>query len=113
MSRVTNLPPIGQRAKKFPTAAYQKTFRDTPCESCGINDGTVVGAHFNFEGGGMGYRAPGVVAGLCQVCHNLADGRTNAPYEERIKIWLRVLAGVLRNRARIKMSPIETGKSDD
>ena len=89
---------------------YMDSFRGAICESCGINDGTVVGAHFNFEGGGMGYRAPGVVAGLCGSCHDLADGRTNAPKSERVKVWLRVLAGMLRNRARVKMSLNETGE---
>lgn len=113
MSRIKPQGPPSQRAESFNSDGYQKTFRDFPCESCGINDDTIVGAHFNMEGGGMGYRAPGVVAGLCKDCHDIADGRTNAPEKERWKIWGRVLAGILRNRARVwgnQTSHSETGE---
>jgi hypothetical protein len=98
MSRIK--PPGGtvQRQQPFDTAGYQKTFKDAECEACGAV-GTTVGAHFNFEAGGMAFREPGAVAGLCFACHNIADGRTNASKEERDKIWLRVLKNVLKARA--------------
>ena len=77
---------------------YMDTFRDTACEACGQNDGTVVPAHCNMGLGGMGYRAPGVIAGLCYRCHAIADGRTSEPYTERLKIWVRVAQKLMGDR---------------
>lgn len=78
--------------------AYMRSFRDRDCECCGINDGTVVGAHCNEFGGGMGYRARGIIAALCADCHAVADGRKGTAEEKRI-VWKRVLHNVLRERA--------------
>lgn len=100
MTQIKPTKPVAQRQSPFNDKAYQKTFKDIPCEACGINDGTVVGAHFNFEGGGKGLKQSGVVAALCFDCHNIADGRTNVPEKERVKIWLRVLKTLLRDRSR-------------
>lgn len=75
---------------------YMKRFRDTPCECCGRNDGTTVGAHLNLNSGGTGYRAKGVVAGLCSSCHDIADGRVPG---NRYEIWTRVAQRLMRERA--------------
>lgn len=75
---------------------YMRTFRDTPCECCGRNDGTTVAAHLNLNSGGTSYRAKGIVAGLCSSCHDIADGRVPG---NRFEIWARVGQKLMRDRA--------------
>jgi hypothetical protein len=76
--------------------AYMRTFRDTSCECCGAEDGTIVPAHLNLNRGGTGYRAKGIVAGLCHACHDIADGRVAG---NRFEIWARVAQTLMRDRA--------------
>lgn len=78
----------------------ERKFRGTACEACGIDNGTVVGAHLNIGMVGRGWKVPGAVAGLCDSCHSLADGRVRAPIEERMKVWLRVCQKLLIERTR-------------
>ena len=60
------------------------------CESCGSDQG-VVGAHFNIDKGGTGYRVPGAVAWLCFHCHNVVDGRVKVPDREVIRTLKRIV----------------------
>ena len=84
------------RRKRNP---YLDTYKDSACEACGVNDGTVVGAHFTFERFAWAMKpADALTAGLCVRCHDLVDGRTNATLDERRKIWLRVLKNRLPDR---------------
>lgn len=71
--------------------------RDKPCEACGCNDGTTVPAHCNIGLlGGMGLKAPDwAVAGLCFDCHARAD---NGPIVERLRLWVKVLQTLMRQR---------------
>ncbi len=53
--------------------------RDQPCVACGVNDGTVVLAHYfgprrHAYGGGMGHKGhDAVAANLCARCHQRMD----------------------------------------
>lgn len=86
---------------------YMATFREIGvCEACGIANGTIVPAHFNLGEGGTGYRAPGLIAGLCFACHNLIDRRV---IDEKQRTWVleKLCQKLLRDRARIKINEIE------
>jgi predicted anti-sigma-YlaC factor YlaD len=72
---------------------YLATFRGRPCESCQSRDSdTVVPAHLNLDASG---KHDGAVAALCYQCHAVADGRTDAPLDERRKIWMRVARNLM------------------
>ncbi len=75
---------------------YLDSYRDTACEACGTNDGTVVGAH-NRRGqkGGMGMKPSDCfVAGLCYSCHQTEhSGRDGS-----VEIWMAVLDKLLSER---------------
>jgi hypothetical protein len=55
--------------------ALMKAYRLIPCQHCGRDDGTVVGAHSNSSsmGKGMGIKAHDLCASLCHVCHAALD----------------------------------------
>lgn len=75
------------------------SYDGTACECCGAADGTVVAAHYRKGNAGTGYRPPGIVAGLCFNCHEIADGRVPGDSAE---IWLRVLVKLLTDRAKAR-----------
>lgn len=68
--------------------------KDCPhCMCCGAsNHGQVVGAHWRSlaNGSGMGYKAPDLVAMVCNTCHDLIDQRSGGLHKvERELIYLR------------------------
>jgi hypothetical protein len=67
--------------------------REFPCAACGIEDGTVVGAHANINKG-MGMKvSDALVAPLCYTCHAELDQGKEMSREEKRDFW---------NRAYIK-----------
>jgi hypothetical protein len=63
--------------------------RSLPCQHCGKDDGTVVAAHTNWDGGkGRGIKADdNLIASLCFYCHVQVDqGRKSS--DERKQMWL-------------------------
>ena len=50
---------------------YLNSFRDTACEACGADDGTIVAAHIRAGNeGGVGMKpSDDLVFGLCHSCH--------------------------------------------
>jgi hypothetical protein len=64
--------------------------REIPCQYCGADDGTVVAAHTNWQGGkGRGIKADdNLIASLCHSCHMEIDQGKGLTKEERQKIWL-------------------------
>jgi hypothetical protein len=64
--------------------------REIPCQYCGSDDGTVVAAHTNWQGGkGRGIKADdNLIASLCNQCHMEIDQGKGLTKEERQKIWL-------------------------
>ena len=52
-----------------------KAMRLFPCSHCGVEDGTIIGAHLNsaWAGKGRGIKASDIVAALCAQCHSDCD----------------------------------------
>jgi len=102
VSRIDNQRPINPKRAVMTEKEESKlraSFKDSPCEACGINDGTVVGAHLNFgDYGGMGIKARGMIAGLCCACHALLDGRDHDPHG-RVRVLQQLCQKLLRDRA--------------
>lgn len=64
--------------------------RESPCQHCGVEDGTVVAAHSNFaeDGKGMGIKAHDYkIAALCFRCHMNLDQGKQLGKDERKKMW--------------------------
>ena len=64
--------------------------RDSPCQQCGREDGTVVAAHSNQmrDGKGRGLKAHDYrIAALCFTCHAEIDQGNKMSREERLNAW--------------------------
>lgn len=64
--------------------------RESPCQICGVNNGTVVAAHSNQQrdGKGMGIKAHDYrIAALCHTCHMELDQGAGMTKEERRERW--------------------------
>ena len=64
--------------------------RQFPCQSCGIDDGTVVAAHSNQlrDGKGKGIKAHDYrIASLCFKCHFELDQGSKMSKTERVEFW--------------------------
>ena len=66
--------------------------RESPCQHCGREDGTVVAAHSNQmrDGKGRSLKANDFrIAALCHECHSTIDSGRDLTREERIDAWER------------------------
>lgn len=64
--------------------------RESPCQICGAQDGTIVAAHSNQQrdGKGMGIKAHDYrIAALCYTCHADIDQGKRLNKEERFKLF--------------------------
>ncbi len=64
--------------------------RQSPCQYCGIQDGTVCAAHSNQlrDGKGRGLKSYDFrIAALCFSCHSNLDQGTKMSREERLELW--------------------------
>jgi len=64
--------------------------RESPCQHCGIEDGTVVAAHSNQlrDGKGRGIKAHDYrIAALCFKCHYEIDQGAALAKFQRLEIW--------------------------
>jgi len=64
--------------------------RQSPCQVCGREDGTVVAAHSNQlrDGKGRGIKAHDYrVASMCFGCHAELDQGTKLTKSERVEMW--------------------------
>lgn len=65
--------------------------RQSPCQSCGRSDGTVVAAHANLLrlGKGRGIKCPDFyTAALCFACHSELDQGKNLSKIQREELWI-------------------------
>jgi ribosomal protein S27AE len=65
--------------------------RESPCQNCGSQDGTVVAAHSNSlaDGKGRGLKASDVkIAALCFRCHTELDQGAKLSRQERRDMWV-------------------------
>lgn len=69
--------------------ALLKAAREIPCQACGRDDGTVVAAHSNWQGGkGRGIKADdNLIASLCFKCHAEIDQGAKLSKSDRQTIW--------------------------
>ena len=64
--------------------------RQSPCQHCGSQDGTVCAAHSNQmrDGKGKGIKAHDYrIAALCFRCHSELDQVSKMSRDERLQIW--------------------------
>ena len=64
--------------------------RDSPCQNCGVQDGTIVAAHSNQmrDGKGRSLKAHDYrIAAMCFKCHYELDQGKNLSKEERVNMW--------------------------
>jgi len=64
--------------------------RESPCQNCGVEDGTVVAAHSNQQrdGKGTGIKASdAMIAALCHKCHANLDSGSKLTREERLELF--------------------------
>ena len=64
--------------------------RQSPCQYCGIQDGTVCAAHSNQlrDGKGRGLKASdAMIAALCYTCHTALDQGSKMSRQERHDMW--------------------------
>ena len=64
--------------------------RESPCQICSRQDGTVVAAHSNQlrDGKGRGIKAPDYrIAALCYTCHSEIDQGSKMSKQERLNAW--------------------------
>jgi len=64
--------------------------RQSPCQCCGAEDGTVVAAHSNQlrDGKGKGIKASDFrIAALCFRCHSELDQGSKMTKQERVDMW--------------------------
>lgn len=64
--------------------------RQSPCQHCGVENGTVVAAHSNQlrDGKGRGLRAHDYrIAALCFKCHSDLDQGSSMTKDERREMW--------------------------
>lgn len=70
--------------------ALLEAVRGSPCQHCGIQDGTVVAAHSNQlrDGKGRGIKAHDFrIAALCFKCHYELDQGSKLSKQERLNMW--------------------------
>lgn len=83
-----------QPTKSYPKHLYVRSkklmelARSLPCQVCGIEDGTVCGAHSNWGGGkGKGVKCDdNLIASLCHTCHMEIDQGQGIKAEKK-EIW--------------------------
>ncbi len=64
--------------------------RQSPCQNCGAQNGTIVAAHSNQlrDGQGRGIKADDYrIAAPCFVCHSELDQGTKMSRQERVEMW--------------------------
>ena len=64
--------------------------RKSPCQHCGIEDGSVVAAHSNQlrDGKGRGIKSSdAMIAALCNNCHMEIDQGSKLSKQERVEFW--------------------------
>lgn len=99
------------------SAPLMEAYRKLECQACGMDDGTVCGAHSNWaeHGKGRSIKASDVFcASLCSRCHWWLDQGLTASREERKEMWRSawrktIAALVVRGLWPKTITPPETG----
>lgn len=79
-----------KRSTMYRNKKLLEVVRESPCQICGIQNGTVVAAHSNQlrDGKGRGIKAPDYrIAALCYNCHYEIDQGSRMSKHERLNAW--------------------------
>jgi ferredoxin len=81
---------LNQGRRVYRNKKLLEVVRQSPCQHCGRQDGTVVAAHSNLlkDGKGRGIKASDYrIAALCFTCHSELDQGNKMSREERKELW--------------------------
>lgn len=79
-----------EKTQYIRSAKLMQAYRKLPCMHCGIDDGTVCGAHSNQErhGKGRGLKSSDIYcASLCHTHHYQLDQGRSMSRSERVAMW--------------------------
>lgn len=79
-----------EKTQYIRSAKLMQAYRKLPCMHCGIDDGSVCGAHSNqaIHGKGRGIKSSDIYcASLCHVCHHALDKGRSMSRSERVAMW--------------------------
>lgn len=99
-----------QKTQYTRSSKLMAAYRKLPCQHCGIDDGTVVGAHSNQakHGKGRGIKASDqYCASLCHVCHYEVDQGRSMSRKERETVWERAHEKTVRELVRLNLWPVD------
>jgi hypothetical protein len=85
-----------------------QAYRQIPCQHCGVDDGTVCGAHSNAaeHGKGRGIKASDDrAASLCHRCHIAVDQGRSMSRTERVRVWTEAHVKTVAELVRRKLWP--------
>lgn len=97
------------------SSKLMQAYRKIPCQHCGIDDGTVCGAHANTAamGKGRGIKATDTAcASLCHACHHAVDQGRSMSRTERAKLWANAHIKTVRELVRLQLWPKEVAVPD-
>ena len=105
---------------KFPKHEYIRSkellinARKIPCQGCGLDDGTVVAAHSNWQGGkGKGVKADdNLIASLCYKCHCQIDQGSHLEKHERQHLWYKAHDKTVKRLMTLGLWPIDVPVPD-
>ncbi len=83
-------------------------YRKIPCQWCGVDDGTVCGAHANTAamGKGRGIKASDqFAASLCHHCHMLVDQGRSMSRAQRARVWTEAHVKTVAELVRLGLWP--------
>ena len=86
-----------------------QAYRKIPCQHCGIDDGTVCGAHSNQSkhGKGRGIKASDVFcASLCHSCHMEVDQGRSMTRADREFVWNEAHRRTVSELMRLDLWPV-------
>lgn len=89
--------------------ALMVAYRGIPCQNCGIDDGTICGAHSNWacHGHGKSIKASDeFAASLCAACHvPILDQGSKLSRQERQAMWWHAHVKTIRQLTRRRLWP--------
>jgi hypothetical protein len=105
----------------FPKTQYirsqklMQAYRKIPCQHCGIDDGSVCGAHSNQAEHGKGRSikaSDDQAASLCHACHHAVDQGRSMSRSERVKVWADAHVKTVRELVRRGLWPLDVPVPD-
>ena len=100
---------------RFPKHEYVRSnqllrnAREIPCQHCGADDGTVVAAHTNWQGGkGRGIKADdNLIASLCYRCHGEIDQGSKLDKRQRQTLWVNAHDKTVKKLMALGLWPVD------